>query len=114
MYGYKVTIEDKGAKKKYVFDDLDGFIVATADSQGGNGLFGSDFRYRQAAYEMVAFAKVIVEDCLGMIHDDFMSFADTKEAGEQRYWRALQEISKAMESIRAESNKEDEHEDKNE
>ena len=113
MYGYKVTIEDKGAKKKYVFDDLDGLIVATADSQGGNGLFASDFRYHQATYEMVAFAKVIVENCLQMIHDDFMSFASTPEAGEQRYWRVLQEVSKTMEAIKSESLREDKNENKN-
>ena len=105
MFGYKVTIENKGTKEKIVLDDLDGFIVAAADSQGGLGYTATDFRYHQANYEMIGYAKAMVEDNLKMIQDDFMSFAEKPEMAEQRYWRVMQEVGKTVAKIRAEKEK---------
>lgn len=99
MYGYKVTVEDKSNGEKHVLDNLDGFIVATADEQGGGGFWASDFRYHQANFEMVGTAKTMIEDCMRMMHDEFMASADTPEAGEQRYWRAMQEINRIAKEV---------------
>lgn len=107
MYGYKVTVEDKSNGEKHVLDNLDGFIVATADEQGGGGFWASDFRYHQATFEMIGTAKTMIDDCMKMMHDEFMASADTPEAGEQRYWRAMQEINNHARAI-AERAKEEE------
>lgn len=108
MYGYKVTIEDKDTGETHVMDDLDGFLVAIADKQGGAGFYASDFRYHQATFEMLGYAKAMIENGLLAIKEDFVACADTRVDGEQRYWRALQEINKVATNVINKSKEESE------
>lgn len=106
MYGYKVTVEDKGTGEKHVMDNLDGFLVSIADEQGGGGFYASDFRYHQATFEMLGYAKAMIENGLLAIKEEFMACADTPEDGEQRYWRAMQEVNRIAKEIAAKAREE--------
>lgn len=96
---YRITFEDILTNEKEVYDELDGCIVAIADAEGGYGFLDTDFRYKQANFEMLAYAKALYEYGLEQIRNEFRSFLDEVNA-QRRYKDAVAVINRKVREIK--------------